>query len=217
MSTKWFISEGFIRTMVGALLLSCLVVLPTRAQQTEPTLKGYRRVWNALIPTHAKLQYAGNMGLLSVGVGWEYGKRDRWETELLLGYVPKYDGDHSHWTLTLKENFIPWTIPLKDKSWAIHPLTCGAYLNTIFGDEFWVKEPDRYPEGYYGFMSRFRLSVFLGEGVTYYLPKAKSVKSVSVFYEVSSCDLYIGSAFGNRYLRPRDYLCLSLGLRVQIL
>lgn len=35
----------------------------------------YRRNWEKLIPTHTKIQFAGNMGLLSFGTGWDYGKR----------------------------------------------------------------------------------------------------------------------------------------------
>ena len=33
----------------------------------------YRKHWESLIPTHTKLQFAGNMGLLSLGTGWDYG------------------------------------------------------------------------------------------------------------------------------------------------
>ena len=38
-------------------------------------------------PTHVKMQYAGGMGVLSTGVGWDYGKRRQWETDVLLGYL----------------------------------------------------------------------------------------------------------------------------------
>lgn len=37
----------------------------------------YRKHWEALIPTHTKIQFAGNMGLLSLGTGWDYGKRNQ--------------------------------------------------------------------------------------------------------------------------------------------
>ena len=44
-----------------------------------------------MIPTHTKLQYAGGMGLLSWGIGWDYGKRGQWETDLLLvGLMRRY-------------------------------------------------------------------------------------------------------------------------------
>ena len=35
----------------------------------------YDERWERLKPTHLKWQYAGGMGLNSVGVGWDYGRR----------------------------------------------------------------------------------------------------------------------------------------------
>ena len=42
-----------------------------------------------LIPTHTKSQFAGNMGLLSFGTGWDYGRRNQWETDVFFGVLPR--------------------------------------------------------------------------------------------------------------------------------
>jgi hypothetical protein len=42
-------------------------------------------------------------------------------------------------------------------------------------------------------------------------------KQVSLFYELSTCDLYLVSAATNSYLKPKDYLSLSFGLKLQLL
>ena len=60
----------------------------------------FRKNWERIIPTHSKIQYAGNMGLLSFGTGWDYGKRNEWETDLLLGFIPKYSSKKDHDTET---------------------------------------------------------------------------------------------------------------------
>ena len=57
--------------------------MPNRHHKYDKRVHRYRRAWEALIPTHTKLQYAGGMGLLSWGIGWDYGKRGQWETDLL--------------------------------------------------------------------------------------------------------------------------------------
>ena len=44
----------------------------------------------------------------------------------------------------------------------------------------------------------------------------KFSKSITAFYEISTCDLYVVSAFNNSYLKPDDYLRLSFGLKFQI-
>lgn len=174
------------------------------------------RFWNSLKPEYAKLQYAGGMGLFSVGIGWEYGKNQQWETDLSIGYVPKYSSERAKTTMTFKQNFIPWRTSI-GKNLQLEPLECGLYVNTIFGKEFWTKEPSHYPDSYYGFSSRIRFHLFVGQRLKYDLPEQLRFlgKSVTAFYEISSCDLYIVSAFVN-HLNPDDYLRLSLGLKFNI-
>ena len=89
----------------------------------------------------------------------------------------------------------------------------------MFGDEFWVHEPDRYPQGYYGFSSKVRFHIFAGQRLTYNIPSRFRVtaRAITLFYELSTSDLYVVSAFTNRYLKPKDYLSLSFGIKLQLL
>lgn len=192
---------------------------PVRSNRYDRRVHRYRKHWEALIPTHTKIQFAGNMGLLSFGTGWDYGKHNQWETDLYLGILPKYQSDRTKLTFTVKQNYIPWSLQIKESRFSVEPLTCGMYLNTVFGDEFWVHEPDRYPEGYYGFSSKVRIHAFLGQRITYDIdPRRRfTAKAITFFYELSTCDLYIVSAFTNKYLKPKDYLSLSFGVKLQLL
>ena len=191
--------------------------MPNRHHKYDKRVHRYRRAWEALIPTHTKLQYAGGMGLLSWGIGWDYGKRGQWETDLLLGFIPRYSSKHFKMTMTLKQNYIPWSIWL-GKDFSLEPLTTGIYFNTVFSHDFWTSEPERYPRGYYGFSTRIRTHIFLGQRVRFDVPEKyrKFSKSITAFYEISTCDLYVVSAFNNSYLKPDDYLRLSFGLKFQI-
>ena len=178
----------------------------------------YRRRWQSLIPTQTVVQFAGNMGLLSFGVGWDYGRRKQWETHLLFGFLPKAQSDRAKTTMTLKENFIPWSFYLK-RGWAVEPLSVGLYLNTVFGPEFWQKQPARYPDSYYPFLStKMRVNVFVGQRVELTLPhnRRKFVKSITAFYELSTCDLYIRSLVQDSHVRLVDIIGLSLGLKFQV-
>ena len=125
----------------------------TRENRYDRRVHRYRRHWEALIPTHTKIQFAGNMGLLSFGTGWDYGRRNQWETDVFFGVLPKYDSKRTKLTFTVKQNYLPWSLQIKQSRFSVEPLACGMYLNTVFGDEFWVNEPERYPKGYYGFSS----------------------------------------------------------------
>ena len=176
----------------------------------------YKRNWEKLIPMHTVFQYAGGMGLFSFGAGWNYGSKNQWETDFLFGYLPKYSSDNWKLTMTFKQNYIPWRIPIK-KNLSLEPLECGLYLNTVFSEEFWTSEPNRYPKGYYGFSTRIRTHIFVGQRIRYEIPERyrKLAKSMTLFYEISSCDLYIVSAFTN-HLNLDDYLRLSFGIKFQI-
>lgn len=196
-----------------------IMVSQPRKNRYDRRVHRYRRRWQALIPTHVKLQYAGNMGLLSLGTGWDYGKRNQWETDIYLGFLPKYDSHENKLTFTVKQNYIPWSLQVRQSRFSVEPLTCGMYLNSVLADEFWVKEPSRYPSGYYGFSSKIRIHVFLGQRLTYDInPKYRFLgRAVTFYYELSTCDLYLVSAFTNKYLKPKDYLSLSFGVKFQLL
>lgn len=179
----------------------------------------YRRYWGNLIPTQLIIQNAGNMGLVSAGLGWDYGGHQQWETHLLVGFIPKYESPRAKFTFTLKQTYIPWSVGV-GHDLSFEPLTCGLYINTVAGHEFWKEQPHRYPDKYYAFLStRFRLNVFLGQRLTKVIPdnSRKFVKSITAFYEVSTCDLYIRSAFIDDKVKISDIVGLSLGIKLQLL
>lgn len=214
MNMKWYHSKKAL--LLGLIILFSPIYLSAQ-NGYDRRIEKYHNLWNHLIPSYTKIQYAGNMGLLSFGTGWDYGKNNQWETDVFLGFVPKYDTEHTKITLTLKQNFIPWEIDLK-RNFSIEPMACGLYVNTVFGGDFWANEPDKYPDSYYKFSTKIRFNVYLGQRVTYKIPPEKRffAKSVTLFYEISTNELYMISAVQNSYLKPKDYLSLSLGLKMQL-
>lgn len=177
----------------------------------------YRRYWGALIPTQTVLQTCGNMGLFSFGVGWDYGKHRQWETQLLFGYIPKFDSNNAKMTMTLKQNYIPWSVTM-GHGWAFEPLECGLYFNTVFGSDFWTKQPSKYGSGYYPFSTRIRPNIFVGERFTVDVPgnRRKFVKSVTFFYELSTNDIYFMRFYRNGSAGFWDVFGLSLGIKTQL-
>ncbi len=211
---KWWISKCKIYPV---LILFLLPITALSQNGYEKRVEKYQNQWNRLIPTHTKIQYAGGMGLLSFGAGWDYGKNNQWETDVLFGFLPKYSTSKTKITFTLKQNFIPWNKYL-GKNFSIDPLACGLYINTIFDGDFWVSEPDKYPNDYYSFSTKMRFNIYVGQRITYRIPENKRffAKSITAFYELSTNDLYMVSAFTNKYLKPDDYLRLSFGLKFQL-
>ena len=135
------------------LILFSIYPLKLLAQtETDHTNERLLTAWQKMIPRYTKIQFAGGMGLLSAGVGWNYGHNKSWETEVLWGFVPSFSNDRTKLTMTLRENYVPWSVR----------------LNTIFDGNLWIKEPKKYPNGYYWFSTKIRTHVQLGQRISFY-------------------------------------------------
>lgn len=175
--------------------------------------RAYRQ-WMRLLPNQITLQYAGSIGLLNVGIGWRYGRNEHWETDFLVGFVPRYHSGVVHTTFTLKERYVPWHCHISSR-WTLQPLTTGIFFNTISGSDFWHRLPDKYPKKYYGFSTKVRTNIFLGQRIRYRIPSRRRLlhSAVSAYYELSTCDLYIASKAVNKSYPWRETLSLALGLK----
>ena len=213
-------------------LLMAIISSPARAdkpaEQTQPTdsaavsnykmrLKKRQLTWQKLMPEMFTLQYAGGIGMFSAGAGWDYGHARQWETHLLLGFLPKRNNYHHYWTFTLRQYYVPWTVKL-NKSLAIRLLAVNLSVNSILHKDFWVSEPDRYPSGYYGFSSRIRFHLGVGQRFCYKIPEHRRFLSqeVSIYYEVSTCDLYVRQKFLNKSIAFKDIITLGVGVIYKI-
>ena len=240
-----------------ALALSCLTALAeTRGEALTPALRIeemetetasrherevarlYRR-WMAFIPNLGVMQYAGNIGACALGLGWDYGKNDRWETMILVGLVPGHYRQKADVTFTVRENLIPWSIGLGSRRWAqpatatgtgsreqltwnrrafasIEPAVFTTSLSTIFDNQFWVHEPEKYNGGdYYRFSSKIRLHLGIGSRISLNVPqhRQRHYDRVSLYYELSTYDLAILSAIPNKKVTMGDILCLGIGVQ----
>ena len=173
MITKSFDIKHLLHIIILMFACSILMCATTYAQSNDtikaqsPSLyelrhERYIKRWNKLIPNQATVQYAGSIGMFSAGAGWRYGRNHHWETDLLLGFLPKYHSETAHMTFTIKERYIPWHCKISSR-WDIEPLTTGIFFNTISGEDFWKHLPSRYPKHYYGFSTKIRSNVFLGQ------------------------------------------------------
>lgn len=215
---KSLIFSLFILLVVVVLPVSAEDSIPDNTTLYEQRLVKYYKFWNSLIPSQIVIQNAGNMGLLSAGVGWDYGKRNQWETHFMVGFVPKHLSSSTKATITVKENYIPWRKKFGNQ-WKIEPLECGLYINAILGSNFWDYQPSRYPNNYYVFSTKFRANIFAGQRITKDLDLNKKrtfVKSATLFYEVSSCDIYLIDYIKNNNIGLLDILGLSVGMKLQL-
>ena len=181
----------------------------------ERRIRRYNQFWHSLTPDFVRFQYAGSVGLVNLGCGWAYGRRDKWETDLMLGFVTKYAKDKPFFTVTIRETFVPWEKHLKGH-FSCQPLSCGLFLNSVLRKDYWTREPERYPErSYYKFSTKVRFHLFVGQRYSFNIPADKRfmAQKLSAVWEVSACDLYVLNRAVNKSLPWYEMFSLSLGLK----
>lgn len=219
------------RVIIVTVLLS-LGVRPAMAQETDSPsnadvatdtltrLHGYNhRVykvqskWMKAIPNLYLAQFAGNIGFLSAGIGWDYGRNDRWETHLLLGYVPEMVMSEGMFTSTIRQTLSPWQIECNGLL-TITPAVFSFSINTVFNNEFWFTESERYPGDYYRFSSKLRAQIGIGGRVNLHFTnfRRKVTDRISLYYDLSTYDLALISYVPNRSIHFTDILALGIGI-----
>ena len=183
-----------------------------KAQRLHADYNGLQR----LLPTHIKLQYAGGMGLASLGMGWDYGRSNQFETDLQVGFIPAKYSSVSRAVFTLKQNWMPWNIRCTD--WlGIEPFSCGLYASIISGttQNYWFLEPSKYGGPYYRFATRVRLHLYVGQRISLYRSATDAVVDrLTLYYELSAGELDLVAKMTNRHLHLDDIVYFSFGVKL---
>ncbi len=140
------------------LSFSLIIILTTFSLK----IQAQNKFISKLYPNEITVQYAGNIGLVSAGPTWNYAKNECLSTTLMLGYVPGYLGNKSTVCLSLSKIYTPWHITWKNKM-GFEPLTVGVMVSSIFGKDYWLVEPNYYPDNYYGFSTSLRFYLIFGQ------------------------------------------------------
>ncbi len=163
------------------------------------------------LPDYVKLQFAGGIGLLSIGVGYSFFK-EKLEISYFYGYVPKavsIDDLHSV-SLQVTAKFFRFKA---NKNIEIVPLNVGWFIHHTFGNEYWITLPSHYPAEYYWWSPGRNAGIFLGGEIKTKLLSNKTPASGTAFYaRVGSRGLYLTSKFGNSAIPFRDIVEFGFGV-----
>ena len=188
-----------------------LLIVPNTIGQESSTIKANR--FEKYIPDYAKLQFAGGIGFLSLGVGYSFFKQ-KLDISFFYGYVPKsYSVNELH-SISLQSTIKFFSIKTKHNI-EILPLNIGWFAHHTFGGDFWVKLPDNYPDGYYWWSPGRNAGIFLGGEIKTKLLANKTPASGTAFYvRVGSRGLYLASKYGNSSIPLSDIIELGFGIAI---
>jgi hypothetical protein len=157
-------------------------------------------------PYYAKMQYAGNMGLASVGLGKTYYK-DKLTLDFNYGYLPKeVNGSRVH-TLALKSAY-----QFREHQISVFNIRyyAGISLNYAITDNTYLSYPDYFPSDYYN-SNAIHLNPFLG--IRLNLPEKKDTSgAIGIYVELGTVDYKIWYALANKEVKTNDIWNLCFGI-----
>lgn len=159
---------------------------------------------------YLKTQYAGNLGLVSAGVGSEF-FNNRLSVDLNYGYLPKFvNGVHVH-TFSAKPAF-------RFKEHSISGFTAGCYSGIVFSyslaSNTYANMPSCYPDGYY-FSNAFHLYPFVGTRLNLTSDNNRP-HFLSLFTELGTTDYELLCALKNKEIRFYDIWNICFGLEIHL-
>ncbi|WP_262327254.1 hypothetical protein [Carboxylicivirga litoralis] len=164
----------------------------------------YRHRW--FIPGQYKLQYAGSIGLMSIGFG--YAITPTYQPALFFGYLSENFGGskNSVISISLKNSFYFTKQPLFKyfKPYGGLSINWGNTNNTF------RRLPDYYPKEYY-FQNKVHFYPFLGGELKFAIHN-RYFDGVGVYTEFSAMDAYLLEAIRTEYVKPHMALSMAIGV-----
>lgn len=195
------------RFLPGLVLMALFTASQTLAQEVDST--GGRR-WYA--PDFAHIQYAGNIGFISGGVGFSSRLRN-YQLALLYGYVPKAVANVRIHTLTARNTFPILRYPLKNSQTLIPYVGLGLSFE-VGGNAFFLM-PSHYPESYYDYPKNMRVLAYGGAKVQQIFQEDwHGLRGVEFFAEAGTIDLYVWYKAMSREITLSQVFSLAVGAHI---
>jgi hypothetical protein len=157
--------------------------------------QGKNEVSKWYVPDFVTGQYAGSIGFISVGTGYDIFKQKA-SVEFLVGYVPGFTGSKSIEVLTLKFTARSFEMVVNEKL-TLYPLTSGVYFSYVPGREYSSDLPSWYPDGYYWWSEAIRANIFVGGKARIAITRTKAGNYLSPYYEIGTNEIKLVSYVQN--------------------
>jgi len=166
------------------------------------TIKPY---W--FMPTQFKVQYAGSIGFVSFGAGYDF--RNGYQPTLLYGFLDRNFGGSNitvH-TISLKNRFKLTQNPILG---CFTPIA-GISVNWGITNNTFIRLPPHYPENYY-FQNKIHLSPFWGGEFNFSVAQ----KNLGVYFEFSTLDAYLLEYFRTDFVKLNKIWSLGMGITLYL-
>ena len=161
------------------------------------------------IPDYFKIQHAGNIGFMSIGLGYEWANCIK--SDFIYGYVPQYRGNATIHTFTIKNTFEIYRFELF-QNFNLSPIA-GFSLSFEPGENSFMKVPEKYPEGYYGTNS-FYSCLNLGFSTNFKFKDERNFSGLDIYCELNTLGDYL--YYNIIAQEDKDDIIFSMALGVNV-
>lgn len=187
-------------------ILLAIMLFFTKSYAQDTNLEKNSKAW--YVPDYTKIQFAGNIGFVSLGVGYQLFHKVLY-SELLYGYVPKSvsKADRIH-LLTIKNTFPIYRKKLSE-TLTITPIA-GFTTSYEIGTNSFTSLPSVYPDGYY-VPNAFHFTLF-GGGLIHKDFKKKNIFSgADLYVELGTVETYLWYTITSSEVKVNDVFSASFG------
>lgn len=189
-------------TMLGVLTLGTL-----NSSGKEPKTEWLK----ILYPDHYKVQFAGGIGFLSGGLGYDF-FNNRVDISYFYGYVPEWFSEEDLHSVSLQLSGKPFRIDINSK-FDYYPLNIGIFIHHTFGEEYYLTLPDHYPEDYYWWYPGRTGGLFIEGQLNYqYKDPGRVFSEIGFYYRIVTRGVYLTSKVSNSSIPLEDIFSLGLGI-----
>lgn len=181
-----------------------------KAQDAWEIIEDKEGTKNWYLPGYYSIQYAGNIGFISLGLGYDWW-REKAQSAFLYGYVPKSKGNATIHTFTIKNTFRLYQIEIAEK-YNLSPIL-GFSISLEPGENSYMRVPEKYPDGYYG-PNSFYACINLGLKSTFKLKPDRHFSAIGVYVEFNTLADYIYYNILAKEDRSNNIGSLALGVNV---
>jgi len=165
----------------------------------------------AIYPDHYKIQFAGGIGFISGGLGYDFLK-ERIDITYFYGYVPEWYSKEDLHSVSLQLTGKPFKFDINSKL-DYYPLNIGIFLHHTFGSEYYITLPDHYPEDYYWWSPGRTGGLFLEGQLNYQFKEPDQIFSeIGFYYRIVTRGVYVTSKFSNSSIPLEDIFSLGFGI-----
>jgi hypothetical protein len=150
--------------------------------------KGQSKLLKAMIPDQAIIQYAGSIGYVSTGIGYNLWK-EKSSLSFHYGYVPANKGGELH-IATVKLDYKPFKVKI-GRQVMFYPVNPVAFLSYTLDRQFGFRfDSSVYADGYYFWSPALREHLGVTSELRLLGDRSSNIRSVSLFAEANTNDLY---------------------------